>query len=68
MARVGIDVARALGVGVPDLRAIAKRAGRDPRLARDLWATGIHEARILATLVADPNALDEAQMEAWVTA
>jgi 3-methyladenine DNA glycosylase AlkD len=66
MARVGIDVARALGVGVPDLRAIAKRAGRDPRLARDLWATGIHEARILATLVADPNALDDAQMEAWV--
>ena len=67
MARVGIDVSHALGVSVPDIRTIARRAGRDPGLAGDLWESGVHEARILATLVADPSVLDEARMEAWVT-
>jgi 3-methyladenine DNA glycosylase AlkD len=66
MARVGIDVSRALGVSVPDIRAIARRAGSDPGLASALWTTGVHEARILATLVADPEALDEAGIETWV--
>jgi 3-methyladenine DNA glycosylase AlkD len=66
MARVGIDVTNALGVSVPNIRAVAKRAGTDHPLARALWRTGIHEARILATLVAEPGALTEAQLERWV--
>jgi 3-methyladenine DNA glycosylase AlkD len=65
MARVGIDVTHALGVSVPNIRAIAKRAGTDHRLARALWGTAIHEARMLATLVADPAALTEGQLERW---
>lgn len=65
MARVGIDVAHALGVAVPKIRAIAKRCGTDHDLARALWRSGIHEARILATLVADPEAITEEDMEAW---
>jgi 3-methyladenine DNA glycosylase AlkD len=67
MARVGIDVSRALGVTVPNIRAIAKRSGTDHELALELWGTGIHEARILATLVADPESFREDQMEAWLT-
>ena len=66
MARVGIDVSRALGVSMPNIRAIAKACGVDHTLALGLWKTGIHEARILATLVADPEALTEAQRESWV--
>lgn len=66
MARVGIDVANALGVSLPNIRAIAKRAGTDHRLARALWRTGIHEARMLATFVADPSELTDAQLERWV--
>ena len=65
MARVGIDVSQALGVSVPDIRAIARRAGKDTDLAGALWATGIHEARILATLVAVPDEVDDALMAAW---
>ena len=57
MARVGIRIDDALGVSVPDIRRIAKRAGIDQALADGLWATGIHEARYLATMVADPAAL-----------
>lgn len=65
MARVGIDVSRALGVSVPDIRAVAKRCGTDQNLALELWGTGIHEARMLATLVADPGMLTADEMEAW---
>lgn len=65
MARVGIDVSHALGVGVPDIRAVAKECGTDHELARALWRTGIHEARILTTLVADPEATSDKDMESW---
>ena len=65
MARVGIDVSHALGVGVPHIRAVAKRCETDQDLARALWRTGIHEARILATLVADPEATGDEDMESW---
>lgn len=66
MARVGIDTSTALGgTSIPALRAMAKRIGRNHRLAGELWATGIHEARLLATMVDDPQAVTDAQMEAW---
>ncbi len=65
MARVGIDTTHALGVSVPNIRRIAKRADRDRALAEGLWATGIHEARMVAALVADPSALSFAQMTRW---
>ena len=65
MARVGIDVSTALGSSVPDIRAIAKRCGTDHTLALELWGTGIHEARILATLVADPRMITAEETESW---
>lgn len=65
MARVGIVTDRALGVSVPTIRAIAKRAGTDHGLAHDLWASGIHEARMVAALTADPAAFTRAEMVAW---
>ena len=65
-ARVAAGNATALGVSVPDIRALAKRAGRDHALAAELWATGIHEARQLAAMVDDPALVSEAQMESWV--
>jgi 3-methyladenine DNA glycosylase AlkD len=66
MARVGIDVSHALGVSVPNIRAVAKGCGTDHRLALGHWESGIHEARILATLVADPSAMTGDDMDAWV--
>ncbi len=67
MARFGIRVDRALGgVGLPRMRALAKRVGRRHDLALGLWATGIHEARLVATLVDDPAAVTEDQLETWV--
>jgi 3-methyladenine DNA glycosylase AlkD len=65
MARYGINVADAFGVSVYELRKIAKRLGTDHDLALALWATGNHEARLLACFVDDPAAVTAAQMEAW---
>ena len=65
MARYGITTDRALGVPIPVVRALAKKAGRDTAIAGELWASGIHEARILATLLADPKEITRARMTAW---
>ena len=67
MARYGMATERRLGVSVPDMRAIAKRIGRDHELALRLWETGIPEARIVASMVDDPRMLTENQMEEWVS-
>jgi 3-methyladenine DNA glycosylase AlkD len=66
MARYGINPQGTLGVSMPFLRGLARRIGRDHPLALDLWASGVHEARILATLVDDPRLVTEEQMESWV--
>ncbi|HVU36190.1 MAG TPA: DNA alkylation repair protein [Opitutaceae bacterium] len=54
-----------LGIPAPALRVIARRHRRNHALALDLWKTGIHDARILATLVDDPQRVTSAQMEQW---
>lgn len=66
MARVGITVNNALGVSIPNVRRIAKRCGTDQQLASDLWSSGIHEARILATLVADRLEITARDLNSWV--
>ena len=68
MARYGINTGAALGVPMPVLRKLAREIGRDHRLARRLWATGIHEARILATLVEEPARVSPRQMDGWARA
>ena len=35
-------------------------------LAQELWASGIHEARILACMIDDPEMVNEEQIERWV--
>jgi 3-methyladenine DNA glycosylase AlkD len=66
MERFGIRTGKALGITVTELRTYARTLGRDHELAGALWDSGIHEARLLATMVDDPARVTEAQMEAWV--
>jgi len=66
MARFGISSEGALGLSMPFLRSLAKRIGGNHGLAKGLWESGIHEARILATLVDEPEEVTETQMERWV--
>jgi 3-methyladenine DNA glycosylase AlkD len=66
MVRFGIAVDHRLGVSVPDMRKTAKEFAKDHRLALELWETGIAEARILASMIDDPEQVTEKQMEKWV--
>jgi len=65
MAHYGINPENTLGISIPTLRAMAREIGRDHRLAGELWASGIHEARILAAFIDDPKQVTDSQMEAW---
>ena len=66
MARFGIRTDRALGgIGMPRLRRMGRDLGPDHELAEALWATGVHEARLLAAFVDDPALVTEDQMERW---
>ena len=65
MARYGINVEAAFGVSIYQLRKIARRLGTDHDLALALWATGNHEARLLACFVDDPSQVTAEQVEAW---
>ena len=63
--RFGIDAPGALGVSMANLQKIAKRLGRDHDLAAGLWATGVYEARMLASLIDDSALVTPEQMDAW---
>jgi len=66
MARFGINPESAFGIKVTTLRQLAKDIGRDHQLALDLWDSGFHEARMLATIIDDPKLITEQQMEKWI--
>ena len=67
MARFGINPANTLGVSVPNLRKLAKTAGKDHGLAQELWSSGVHEARILASMIDEPAKVTGEQMERWAS-
>jgi len=66
MARFGIKSTSSFGVSVPKLRILAREVGGDHLLALRLWETGLHDARLLATMVDDPRRVTLEQMEKWV--
>ena len=74
MTRFGISAENTLGVSVPVMRALAKDARRAlgktkpawHELATLLWATGVHEARLMAAFIGVPALVTEQQMESWV--
>jgi len=65
MARYGINPKNTLGVSIPVLRKMAREIGKDHDLAAELWVSGIHETRILATLIDIPVEVTESQMDGW---
>jgi len=66
MARFGIKSSNSFGVSVPKLRILARRVGRNHLLALRLWETGLHDARLLATMIDDPLQVKIEQMDTWV--
>lgn len=66
MARFGINPETALGISIPVLREKAKEIGKNHKLALELWESGIHEVRILATMIDKHDEVSKTQMNSWV--
>jgi|SRR5580658_1339554 3-methyladenine DNA glycosylase AlkD len=66
LAYFGVHVPKAYGISAPVLHAFARHIGKNQSLAEELWSTGIHEARILASLIGESEKITAAQMERWV--
>lgn len=66
MARFGINPKYALGISVTDLRKIAKGVDKNNQLSLKLWGSKIHEARILASMVGEPDKVTEKLMDDWI--
>lgn len=66
MARFGINPKKTFAVRIPELRKIAKKAGKDHELASELWEAGFRETRILACMIEDPKLVTAEQMDRWV--
>lgn len=65
MARFGINPKGTLGISVYVLREMAKGIEKNHGLAQKLWDSGIHEARMLACFVDEPEKVSEKQIEDW---
>ena len=66
MEYFGVRAPNAYGISAPVLHGLAKRIGKDHSLALELWTTGNHEARILATLIGESETVTAGEMERWV--
>jgi 3-methyladenine DNA glycosylase AlkD len=54
------------GVSYANQNLLRKKIGQDHDLAKKLWATGNHDAMVLATMVADPEEADARLLDEWV--
>ncbi len=68
MERFAIRGNNIIGVSMPDIRTLAKHIGKSHETALALWASNIHEARILATIVAEPKLFTAELIDDWTNA
>jgi 3-methyladenine DNA glycosylase AlkD len=54
------------GVSYANLNKLKKKIDVDQALAEQLWASGNHDARVLATMVSDPVKTKSGVLDAWV--
>lgn len=80
MKRFAVGGAKTLGISIPVLRKMAKEINHEytnltndtnktlekHQLAQELWDSGYHEARILASMIDEPSLVTEKQMDDWI--
>ena len=65
LKKFGITASKPIGVSMKNIQVVARNVGRDHALAEALWKTGIYEAQMLASFVAEPSEVTPAQMDRW---
>ncbi|MBD3353100.1 MAG: DNA alkylation repair protein [Candidatus Lokiarchaeota archaeon] len=71
MSKYGVKAENVIGVSVVAIRKIAKKWNykdkmSNHKLAKVLWETNIHEARLLATIIDEPSLVSDEQIEKWI--
>lgn len=54
------------GIGLTQLRKLAKQIGKDHDLALELWKSNNHDAKVIGLLIDDPKLITQAQIEKQV--
>ncbi len=57
---------KSFGIGLTQLRKLAKQVGRDHGLAGQLWASDVYDAKVIGLLIDDPKVMTREQAEAQV--
>lgn len=57
---------KSFGIGLTQLRKLAKKIGRDHDLSRQLWRSDVYDARVIGLLIDDPKQLSREQAEEQV--
>ncbi len=57
---------QSFGIGLTQLRKLAKQIGRDHQLAKRLWKSKVYDAKVIALLIEDPKQLTREQAERQV--
>jgi len=57
---------QSFGIGLTQLRKLAKQIGRDRKLAHQLWQTGTYDAKIIGLLIDEPKHITREQAEQQV--
>ena len=64
--KVGMNTDKYFGVNLSKLKTYAKKYKKNHELALELWESGYHDARLLATMLEEPKKSAEAQIEKWL--
>jgi len=62
--RMGDKSMKSFGMGLTQVRLIAKKIGLDHNLALELWGSEYYEARVVAALIDDPKLVTQKQVDA----
>jgi len=57
---------KSFGIGLTQLRKLARQIGRDHKLAQKLWKSDTYDARVIGLLIDDPKQLSREQAEEQV--
>lgn len=57
---------KSFGIGLTQLRKLAKQVGRDHKLALQLWESDVYDAKVVGLLIDDPKQVSREQAEQQV--
>jgi 3-methyladenine DNA glycosylase AlkD len=63
--RLGITPINHIGVRIPIIRKIAKKLEKNQKFANQLWNSNIHELKLLAVLVSEPDKFCQKNLWNW---